>query len=381
MRLGLESFLCSLIRCYSPSGREEGVAQLVVEEMERLGYERVRRDKMGNVTGRISGGRGPPILFDGHMDVVDPGDYSAWRHEPFSAKTVHESIQGRGAVDMKGGLAALIYGCAQAEPSADVIVACVVHEETYEGLALLEILKGLGEYPRAVVLGEPTDLKLAIGQRGRLVLRLVTSGRTSHASMPELGENAIDRMVPVLEGIMTRAATLPVHPGLGKGTMAVTSISALPGSGPVIPDRCQITLDRRLVPGEEKGTVLREMRSFFPETEVHIASGELECYTGTKMPFEEFYPGWLLDPGHALVKAGLKALCGPLGSHPEVSVWRFSTDGVASAGALGIPTIGFGPGDPSLAHQPNESISVRDVKTAATGFKSLAELVFESERE
>ena len=372
----IPSFLRELIRNFSPSGQEEEVADLILEKMEELGFDEVTRDRMGNVVGKISGGEGAPIIFDGHMDVAEVGDLNNWHVDPFSGVSLDGRIYGRGSVDMKGGLASMIYGCASAEPSVDLYVVCVVHEETYEGVALREVLKGMERRPRAVVLGEPTDLNLSVGQRGRCVLKVVTRGKTAHASMPELGRNAIYRMIPILRKIEVENRRLPTHPLLGKGTMAVTDIRAMPG-GPIIPDRCEITVDRRMIIGEDREGILKEVRGLAPEAEVEVVKEELLCYTGYRMEVESYFPPWLLAGDHPLVRCSLGALKGALGSEPEVTVWRFSTDGVASAGVLGIPTIGFGPGDPSMAHQPDEWVGEKEVILAARGYKALAESLSE----
>ncbi|MFB0543594.1 MAG: YgeY family selenium metabolism-linked hydrolase, partial [Candidatus Bathyarchaeia archaeon] len=336
-------FLKALIGTPSLSGQEEKIAELVFKKMEELGFDQVIRDQMGNVIGRISGGKGDPIVFDGHMDVVEAGERRNWRFDPFGGETLSGKIYGRGSVDMKGGLASMIYGCSADEVSVDIYVACVVHEETYEGVALGEVLKGIGRRPRAVVLGEPTDLNLSIGQRGRCVLRITTRGTTSHSSMPELGRNAIYRMTPIIEGIERRNEDLPSHPLLGKGTMAVTSIRAMPGEGPIIPDRCEILVDRRMTPGEDLGKILEELNLLASGAEVELVREKLVCYTGYTIEVENYFPTWILDEHHPLIKRSLGALTDALGSKSEVIVWRFSTDGVTSAGALGIPTIGFGP--------------------------------------
>jgi len=364
----LHRFLKRLVSTPSLSGHEEQVAEIIAEEMEELGYE-VEVDEMGNVIGRRGAGD-RLILFDGHMDHVEPGSPDRWSHPPYGAEVVDGILYGRGAVDMKGSLAALIYGCSIPDVEGEIIVSCVVHEETVEGVATKHIIEGLGRKPHAAVICEPSDLKLSLGQRGRCVLKASTRGVTSHASMPELGVNAIYEMIPLLQRI--REMELPRHPILGAGSIAVTDIRCSPGSGPIIPDLCTITIDRRLIPGEKPEEVVEEIRGLTPGVEVELMEREYTCYTGYKMRVREYFPGWITPRDHWLTEESLKALEEALGRRPETTVWRFSTDGVATAGELGIPSIGFGPGDPSLAHQPDEHISLRDVEAAALGFTALA---------
>lgn len=362
-------FLMRLIKTPSLSGHEGRLAELVVGEMEALGYI-VKVDGMGNVIGSLGEG-GRPIIFDGHMDHVSEGSLRGWSHPPYAAEIDGDLLYGRGAVDMKASLAAMIYGCAASEPSGRVVVACVVHEETNEGVALRDIIEGMAPRPEACIIGEPTDLKLSIGQRGRAVFRITTRGLTSHASMPELGINSIYRMIPVVERLRQANERLPGDPILGRGSMTVTGIRSSP-EGPVVPDLCEILVDRRLIPGETLEGVLEEMRGLAPEAEVELMADEITCYTGLRKTVQQYFPGWLTHPESRLVTLSLEALSASLGYRPEITVWRFSTDGVATAGMLGIPTVGFGPGDPALAHRPDERVSITDVKAAARGFCALS---------
>jgi putative selenium metabolism hydrolase len=335
-------FLRRLIQTPSLSGDEGRVAELIAGEMEGLGYE-VEVDEMGSVLGRLGGDGGRTILFDGHMDHVD-----------------------------KGALAAMIYGCAAPQIRGEVVVACVVHEETNEGVATGKLIEDRGLRPDVCVLGEPTDLALSVGQRGRCVFRITTRGVTSHASMPELGRNALYEMTPIIDRIKEANRSLPSHPFLGAGSMAVTAIACSPGAGPIIPDLCEILVDRRLVPQETLNGVLKELRALAAGAEVKLVEDELSCYTGYHAKAEQYFPGWITDQEHRAVEESLRALEEALGKRPGVIGWRFSTDGVATAGALGIPTIGFGPGDPALAHQPDEHLALSDVAAAARGYCSLA---------
>jgi len=364
-------FLRRLIQTPSLSGDEGRVAELIAGEMEGLGYE-VEVDEMGSVLGRLGGDGGRTILFDGHMDHVDTGALESWSHDPYVAEVVDGVLYGRGAVDMKGALAAMIYGCAAPQIRGEVVVACVVHEETNEGVATGKLIEDRGLRPDVCVLGEPTDLALSVGQRGRCVFRITTRGVTSHASMPELGRNALYEMTPIIDRIKEANRSLPSHPFLGSGSMAVTAIACSPGAGPIIPDLCEILVDRRLVPQETLNGVLKELRALAAGAEVKLVEDELSCYTGYHAKAEQYFPGWITDQEHRAVEESLRALEEALGKRPGVIGWRFSTDGVATAGALGIPTIGFGPGDPALAHQPDEHLALSDVVAAACGYCLLA---------
>ena len=367
----MNEFLRSLVRIPSLSGEEEEIAGVVSDELKDLGYE-VDLDEMGNVIARRGGKHGRTILFDGHLDHIQPGAPESWSHPPYAAEVVDGVLYGRATVDMKGALAAMIYGCAAPELSGEVVLTLVVHEETNEGVATRKIVEEKGLAPDACVLGEPTDLNLSIGQRGRCVFRIVTRGVISHASMPELGKNALYKMTPIIDRLKEENQRLPVHPFLGPGSMAVTAITCKPGAGPIVPDYCEIQVDRRLVPQENLDGVFSEMKGYAPGAEVELLVDRLRCYTGYEEEVRQYFQGWVTDRDHWSVKEGLDALEEGLGRKPEIIGWRFSTDGIATAGELGIPTIGFGPGDPSLAHQPDEHIALADVKAAARGYCALA---------
>ena len=367
----MNEFLGRLIKTPSLSGEEEEIAGIVTDEMRALGYS-VDVDEMGNVIARRGGKNGRTILFDGHLDHIQPGAIDSWSHPPYAAEVVDGVLYGRATVDMKGALAAMIYGCAAPKLSGEVVLTLVVHEETNEGVATRKIIEEKNLELDACVLGEPTDLKLSIGQRGRCVFKIVTRGVTSHASMPELGENALYEMTPIIDRLKEANQRLPSHPFLGAGSMAVTSVTCRPGAGPIVPDYCEIQVDRRLVPQETLDGVLSEMKEYALGAEVGLLVDELICYTGYETKAEQYFQGWITDRDHWSVVESMGALEMGLGEKPEIIGWRFSTDGVATAGELGIPTIGFGPGDPALAHQPNERIALADVASAARGYCALA---------
>ncbi len=364
-------FLRRLVKTPSPSGHEEAVAEIIYQEMKKLGYL-VERDEMGNVVGRRGEKGGRSILFDAHMDNVGPGDPENWARPPFSAEIVDGIMYGRGTVDMKGALAAMIHGCAAPELKGELVLTCVVHEETNEGVSTRKIIDEEGLRPTACVLGEPTDMALSIGQRGRAVFRVTTRGATSHASMPELGENALYKMTPIVDAIRGANEELLSHPFLGKGTMTVTEIRCTPGGGPIVPDLCDIIVDRRTIPGETLEGITEEIKRIAQGAEVELVADEFTTYTGYKANANQFFASWMTERDHWLVKESLGALKVALRDEPNVIGWRFSTNGVATAGDLGIPTVGFGPGDPALAHQPNEHITLADVMNAAKGFSALA---------
>lgn len=367
-------FLERLVRIPSLSGEEEELANIIQDEMEDLGYD-VSRDEMGNIIAFIGEGEGGTALFDSHMDHVDPGDISRWTYDPYKAVIDAGVMYGRGTVDMKGALAAMVYGCADIDLEGRIILTCVTHEETNEGVATKKILHDLEEKPESCVLGEPTNLGLSIGQRGRAVFKVTTTGATSHASMPELGRNAIYLMNPIINSIMKLEESLPSDPFLGKASIAVTEVISEPSGGPIIPDKCEILVDRRTIPQEGLQEILEELRGVAEGARVELLVDEITCYTGYKESVEQYFPGWITERQSWVVERGREAIKRVLVRAPEIFGWRFSTNGVATAGVFGIPTIGFGPGDPALAHQTDEHLNIDDLISAAKGYSSLAHML------
>lgn len=372
-------FCQRLVRTPSLSGDEGAVAELLLDRLDRT-FDEVFIDPLGSVVGRIEGGDGPSILFNGHMDTIPPGDREAWSCEPFCGTVVDGKVFGRGAVDMKGALAAMafmgdILAKAGIEPPGERIVCFVVHEETCEGLAMRHLLEeGRVHEPALVVLGEATGLDLAIGHRGRAEVTLTTTGVSAHASMPHLGENALMGMIRVLDRLDT--VRLPANDLLGRGTQCAVGIGCTPGDGPVVPERCTVQIDRRTVMGETAEDVVDQYRELLESIGLEGAMAtlrrhQLRCHTGLQVEGEAFYPAWLLPDGSALGQGCLRTL-EAVGLSPTATVWNFSTDGAYTAGIRNIPTVGFGPGDESLAHRPDEHVPVGELVRAATGYAAIA---------
>lgn len=350
-------FLRDLIAIPSPSGEEGQVAQRIVAEMEALGYNQASTDAMGNVIGRIGNGD-TKVVLDAHMDTVGVGDPEAWGHDPFSGKVADGVVYGRGASDNKGAIAAQVYaGALMQERSLEgsdvtVYVVGTVMEESCDGLALGYVLSETLEGVDAVVLGECTDLAVYRGHRGRMEMRMTIRGHSAHASAPERGDNAISAMAPLVGEIDQLHSRLGADDFLGKGSIATTNIECTTASLNAIPDSCTIHLDRRLTFGDTLESAKAELAALpsAARAGVEVPSATVTSYTGLQLDLDAYFPTWVLDAEHPLVQAGLDAGKTALGSAPAVGKWTFSTNGVSSAGRLGIPTIGFGPSEEKWAH-------------------------------
>lgn len=378
---GLARLTQDLVRTPSLPGKEGAVAALLAEAMRHSGFQQVWVDRVGNVVGRYGGGNGPVLLFDGHMDTVDVGERSAWTHDPFGGDVVDGVLFGRGAIDMKSALAAMVYGVrllAQtgARLRGDLYVAFVVQEEPCEGAAVQRLLEAEGIQPEAVVLGEPTNLGVYLGHRGRVELTVAIHGRAGHASMPQGGSNAITNAARLIFNIDLLASQLLSDPVLGRGTAAVTQITSSASSLNSIPDLCTLIVDRRLTLGETEARAIAEIQQLVrrEQLQADIATLEYEIttYTGEVIAGRKYYPPWLLPEDVPLARRAARAVERALGTPPRFGTWPFSTDGAYTLGVAGIPTLGFGPGDDRRAHGSDEQVRLADVALAAQAYAQLA---------
>jgi putative selenium metabolism hydrolase len=378
------AFLCDLIRTPSLSCQEGAVAARIADEMRAVGFRDVAMDRIGNVVGRMGSpghGSGPVLLFDGHMDTVGASNPSAWQHDPFGAEIEKGVLYGLGACDMKGALAAMVYaGTLIAEShlplKGDLVIACVVQEEPCEGLAVRVLVEEEGVRPDWVVLGEPTSMNIARGQRGRVEFQVTAHGRACHASQPELGENAVYAASRLIFGMELLSGNLGHDRFLRAGSLAVTHIQSEAGSHNVVPDRCSFILDRRLTLGESEAKALAEVQSVIARegvrADVQVTEYRSTSFTGYAASQREYFPAWATDENHPLVQALERAAREESGARPKITRFPFSTDGIYTAGVLGVPTVGLGPGDEKLAHTADEHVRLDDVIQAAHIYARLA---------
>jgi putative selenium metabolism hydrolase len=336
-------------------------------ELERFGYA-VEVDALGNVVGTLDAGPGPCVLFDAHMDTVGVTDPSAWSFDA-GGELAGGRLYGRGAMDMKGPLAALIHGVAAARISRGrVVVSASIAEEMIEGFATVEVARRIR--PDVAVICEATALRVAVGQRGRAELVVSVHGRPTHSSRPELGVNALEAMADVLRA--ARGIELPSHPELVGAILVPTEIVSRPYPAlSVVPDFCEVIFDRRTLPGEREADVVAQVRTVAEAAvaphgatvEVAIGVDRFDSYSGARVEAPNFAAAWFTPPD--LAAAAIDAL------HTERTHWLFCTNGSGTA-ALGIPTVGFGPGDPGLAHRVDEYIELNELHAGALGYASLA---------
>ncbi len=369
-----------LIQIRSYSGEEQEIVEFILGKMREYGFDEAFADGLGNAVGRI--GNGPvKILFDAHIDTVKVTEGENWTYPPFEGKIVNGKIYGRGAVDEKPAMAGYliagkvlkeVYG-EQPLPFTLYVVGSVL-EEDCDGYPLLHLIEKGGIRPDYVLLGEPTDLRVYRGQRGRMEVEIATHGKSAHGAHNQQGINAIYKMARIVSEIERLDAQLPPVDPLGKGSITVSDISSKAPSLCSVPDYCRIHIDRRLTVGEDQDTVLQQLqeiaRKLEVEADIQIPLYRGKSWKGTEFQQEAYFPTWILEETHPLVQAGLAAAAEVLEQKPESGVWSFSTNGVATAGRLGIPTIGFAPGKEELSHSDREELVLEDL-LKATQFYAL----------
>jgi acetylornithine deacetylase/succinyl-diaminopimelate desuccinylase-like protein len=226
-----------------------------------------------------------------------------------------------------------------------------------------------------VVIGEPSELRLVHGGRGRAEIRLETIGRPAHSSSPHLGRSAVLDMLQVIAAM--ERTPMPVHSILGQAVQALTDIISDPYPGiSTIPSRCLATYDRRLLVGETAEEILGRIVSdpSLAGIDVHatIAQGEHRTYTGAQLAGPKFLPAWLLPEDHPFLQAALRGLTSA-GLAADLDVYRFCTNAAYSAGTAGVPTVGFGPGHSAQAHVVDEHMEISAFLAARDGYRGIIE--------
>jgi len=363
-------FLRDIIAIPAESGQEEARCRRVLAEYEALGFDEAYFDGLGTVVARM--GSGPiKILMDGHIDCVGVGDRDQWDFDPFEGKYEDGKIWGRGAVDELPAIAGMAYGARiladRGWPEAVTLyLSASVMEEDCDGYCMLHLIETEGIKPNYVVLGEPTDLNVYRGQRGRLEATITTKGVSAHGAHAEHGVNALYKMAPILLDVEELNTRLAHDEFLGTGSVIVSFIECTTPSLNAVPDSAKITIDRRLTKGETRETALDELRTLphIGDAEVELLEYDRTSWRGVRAQQSKYYPTWVLEEEHPLVQGVADAAAEVLPDRPAISRWHFSTNGVATMGTLGIPTIGFAPGLEELAHTTRENIKVEDLLKA-----------------
>lgn len=373
-------FLRDLIAIPAESCHEGPVITRIKAEMEKVGFDEIRVDRMGNILGRVGSGK-RVVMFDSHTDTVGVGDPKEWTFDPYQGKVEDGFVYGRGASDQRAGMACMVYAARLMKDlglldDVTVWMCGSVEEEDSDGIAWLYILREDGITPDGIVITEPTNLRVYRGHRGRMEIEVRVPGVSCHASAPERGVNPIYKATHIIQQVEALNARLKDDAFLGKGTVAVTDIRALTPSVCAVPSSATFHLDRRLTAGETKESAVAEIRALpaLQDAEVTVLQYLVKSWTGLEYGMEKYYPTWVLDPGHPLVRAGVEAHRALFGREPVVDKWTFSTNGVATMGIMKVPTVGFGPGEEDVAHTARERVPIAHLVTATQLYAALPQV-------
>ncbi len=367
---GLLDFAQSLVRIPSYSGQEEPIVRFLAARMQALGYDEVRIDRYGSVIGRI--GSGPKVIFfDSHVDTVKVLDADQWAVPPFGGEIRNGYLWGRGSVDMKSSAAASVYAAAAARDAGllagkTVYVSCSVFEEDCDGEAVKRFLQESGLRPDFAVICEPSSNRITTGHKGKAQVIIRTAGVSAHGSAPEKGVNAVYEMAEIIQRVDAANQKL-MQPGGRTGTLVLSQISSSSVSLNAVPYACEIYLDRRTVVGESEERLRAEMDALVAGKNAAWQLGTLQrvCWTGEPLTYEPLHLAWEISPDHELTRAFIAAYRQTSGRAPaSFDYWDFSTNAVATV-ALGIPTIGFGPGEHKLAHMRDEKCPTAQILEAS----------------
>lgn len=418
-RADMTAFLRAMISHPSESCQEKEVVLCIKAEMEKLGYDKVEIDGLGNVIGWM--GEGDKIIaIDSHVDTVGIGNIDNWTADPYKGYEDDEVIYGRGGSDQEGGMAAATYGVKIMKEMGlipdgyKIMVVGSVQEEDCDGMCWQYIVnkflpeKGIKkEQIEFVISTEPTDGGIYRGHRGRMEIRVDVKGVSCHGSAPERGDNAIYKMADILQDVralnenpaddsveipgLVKMLDPKYNPDhyedarfLGRGTCTTSEIFFTSPSRCAVADSCSISIDRRMTAGETWDSCLEEIRNlphvkqYGDDVTVSMYMYDRPSWTGEVYETEAYFPTWINKESAAHVQALIDAhhaLYGPDRIGPESAMhlrhrqltdkWTFSTNGVAIQGRYGIPCVGFGPGAESQAHAPNEITWKQDLVTCA----------------
>ena len=410
-------FLRDMVAIPSESCDEKRVVHRIKEEMEKVGFDKVEIDPMGNVLGYI--GHGPRLVaMDAHIDTVGIGNIKNWDFDPYEGMETDELIGGRGTSDQEGGMASMVYAGKiikdlGLEDEYTLLVTGTVQEEDCDGLCWQYIINEDKVRPEFVVSTEPTDGGIYRGQRGRMEIRIDVKGVSCHGSAPERGDNAIYKMADILQDVralnendaaddkevkgLVKMLDKKYNPEweeanfLGRGTVTVSEIFFTSPSRCAVADSCAVSLDRRMTFGETWESCLDEIRAlpavkkYGDDVKVSMYEYNRPSYTDLVYPIECYFPTWVIPKDHDVTKAleeayhnlygeeriGAEETLAMRTARPLTDKWTFSTNGVSIMGRNGIPCIGFGPGAEAQAHAPNEKTWKQDLVTCAAVYAAL----------
>ncbi|MBT3168790.1 MAG: YgeY family selenium metabolism-linked hydrolase [Candidatus Cloacimonetes bacterium] len=368
-------FLAKMIQTPSFSMKEKEMVAVIKNEMEKIGFDKIRIDDLGSIIGKIGNGK-QIIAFDAHIDTVYPGNLENWNFPPHAGIIKNGKVWGRGASDQLGGMASMVYAAKiikELDLNNDftILFTGTVMEEDCDGIAWKHLIAEDNIRPEIVVSTEPTSLNIYRGHRGRMEISVEVKGVSCHGSAPERGENAIYKMARIALEIEKLNDHLKHDDFLGKGTITTTIFESDSPSQCAVADFARIHIDRRLTFGETKVSALSEIEECCRKARISNATIKVlqyneKAYTGKSYPVEKYFPTWKLEKNSKWLKNAEISYNNIFNKKPKIDKWTFSTNCVFIMGEHAeIKCIGMGPGDENQAHAPNEMTRISDLSAAA----------------
>ena len=369
-------FTQRLIQTPSMPFEEAQLAELIAAELQKLNFDQGWIDEIGNVNGRI---RGPDpslgtLVLNAHLDHVDPGDPSLWSVPPYSGTIVADRIVGRGACDIKGPLAVQVYSVAALlraglRPRRDIVFSGVVQEEI-GGAGAKHWVENL-DYPvDLVVLGEPSDNKIALGHRGIAQMWVQFNGRSAHASVPEKAVNPNYALAQFIQDVQAAKGELSAHELLGPTTISPTIIEVDTKSTNVTPAWARVCLDFRTA-----SESLSSLRDFVKRLvgDQAVLLEDAMCTPPTIFPdSDETIYGFYTPPTDETVQRAQSLISAGMGREAELSSYQFATDGRHFV-PYGLTMIGYAASEEGQAHVVDEFISIPKMMESLRGHVKLLE--------
>ncbi len=362
------SLLADLVRIPSVCGEEGRVAAFIANWLKENGLPAEMLEvKPGrsNVLSRVRGPKdGPRLMLNGHMDTVAPG--TGWKHNPFGAEIENGRMYGRGTVDMKSGLAAMLSALVECKQEAlpmrgEVILAAVVDEEAFDLGSYALVQRGIMKGVDLAMISEASDLNVVTAHRGRTVLEVIVHGTPAHSMWPQHGISAITGAANLVNSLPELSS--PTHPRMGRSTVNVLKIEGGQEEVMLVPDRCRIVIDRCLVPGHNSKDALQDLNNTIKKLGINAEASFIHRETPFCEPFE-------ISDENKYVKLVVGAATKALGNVPRIDFHEGPCDSCILVNPGNVPTLEFGPSGGRL-HESDEFVDLESVRKTARVYKEI----------
>ncbi len=362
------ALLQSLVRIPSITGNEAQIGVFVADFCRGIGFQvevlEAAPGRPNIIATWDSGTPGPTLLLNDHLDIIPPGPLEYWTHPPFAAEIADGRVYGRGTIDTKSGVSTLLIAAKALRESGigihgKLVLLFVCDEEVGGKLGIQHVAKSGRLKADMAIVAEPTTMQVEIATKGRMNIGITTRGVATHGARPWLGHNAIEDMARlVLElGQLGEKIKAKHHPLLGHGSLNVGIIEG--GTVPnMVPNKCRIEVDRRLIPSETQEAVLAEFQQVleFLRRSTPGFSSEMEQLL--------WWPGYAIDAAEPIVTTICHAFEQVVGHKPVIAGKDAGTDASWINTLGGIPVVMFSPGNGKEAMNADENVAIADVITA-----------------